>query len=481
MKSKTVPVLPVTLTYPRHCKDSKYSVTVAFVAGILIGIPVTFCVLFLPIWAQHGDLFHQKMDAGRPREHFSVLTGPVPHGGVPGPHAETGSPPERSGPTTNGSSAPLVKDLPLISSLLVRKEKKLRIIPSHSSDMFATQSSGDKSNNSVKSFKLEDVVSGVYWTALSERQVPRGFDEYDIKLWKRFLNTTEVLKVEEGCGRMQNRLVTLAEGGKSCCRYRHNNDQIQGEIFSFYLGRLLGIRNLSPSSLALVDVRTKRWSSAASQIALAQWSSDRPVVLTQFVEDLQPAYIPPHFRQKDKRRLHPIHQDLGNLTSDQVSELVQWSDLVVFDYLTANLDRVVNNLFNERWNSEMMRQPTHNLAKTKEGLLLFLDNESGLLHGYRLLEKYDHFHRALLEGLCVFRKDTVEAVERLHSGNVENFLKDSFYKNDPGMADWLPFLPERSLKTLRKRIAHVHEHVRTCRSRFVFDESAVLQKPVAAL
>lgn len=442
-------VLPVA----HYRQDSKWTVIVAFVAGILIGVPLTLGLL----WAH--DEYH-RMDG--PTEHYLAR-----------PHAEV-----RSGLRENSSSSAL----PLVSNLLREKAKKKTKTSSYTvpNSSFATQPTTSELGSSAKTFKLEEVVKGVYWTPLSERQVPRGFDDYDLRLWKRLLNTTEVEKLEEGCGRMQNRLLTLAEGSKSCCRYRHNNDQIQGEIFSFYLGRHLGIRNLVPSSLALVDARARRWSDAAPGIALARWSPDRPVVLTQFVKDLQPAFIPPHFRTKNKRRLHPIRQDLGNLTADQVSELVQWSDLVIFDYLTANLDRVVNNLFNERWNPDMMRQPTHNLAKTREGLLLFLDNESGLLHGYRLLEKYEHFHRALLDALCVFRRDTADAVERIHAGNdVERVLRDSFQRLDPGMSEWLPFLPERSLRTLRKRIAHVHEHIRTCRARFGFDESAVLQTPTA--
>ncbi|XP_055952559.1 extracellular serine/threonine protein kinase four-jointed-like [Argiope bruennichi] len=464
MKLMAASVLPLSTVRPRF-EHRSFSVPVSFAAGVLIGIPLTYFILILTVDNPYTS--HRAWVDGGSRR-FSISHSPV---------ASLFRLPSVSS-TSDSRKTDLTKDLPLISSILVKPDRKVRIIPSHSSDLLVKSvSSNNESTNVSKPFKLDDIVDGVYWTALSERFVPRGFDDYDIKLWKRFLNSTDVLKVEEGCGRMQNRLVTLAEGGKSCCRYRHNNDQIQGEIFSFYLGRLLGIRNLSPSSLALVDARTRRWSSAASQIALAQWSSERPVVLTQFVENLQPAYIPQHFREKDKRRLHPIFQDLGNLTASDISELVQWTDLVVFDYLTANLDRVVNNLYNERWNPGMMKQPTHNLAKTPEGLLLFLDNESGLLHGYRLLEKYEHFHRALLDGLCVFKKDTVDAVDKLHHGNVGHLLKKSFLENDPGMFDWLPFLPDRSLKTLRKRIAHVHEHIRTCKSRFAPD-SVVLEAPI---
>ncbi|GFR01993.1 hypothetical protein TNCT_505511 [Trichonephila clavata] len=469
MKLMTGSMLPLTASRPR-LEHRTLAVPLSFLAGILIGIPLTYFVVFLS-WMDIQHISHRTYVDNRP---FIPGRFGFPHGPIASlfriPAMNHENVPKKSNPA---------KDLPVFSSLLVKSERKHGINPSDST-ISSIGNSNTESANTSRPLKLDDVVDGIYWTAFSERLVPRGFDEYDIKLWKRFLNTTDVLKIEEGCGRMQNRLVTLAEGGKSCCRYRHNNDQIQGEIFSFYLGRLLGLRNLSPSALALVDPKTKRWSSAASQIALAQWSSERPVVLTQFVENLQPAYIPQHFREKDKRRLHPIVQDLGNLTATDISELVQWSDLVVFDYLTANLDRVVNNLFNERWNPGMMKQPTHNLAKTPEGLLLFLDNESGLLHGYRLLEKYEHFHRALLDGLCIFKRDTIEAVDKLHSGSVELLLKKSFLDSDPGMFDWLPFLPERSLKTLKKRIAHVLEHVRTCKSRYA-PELAVLEAPITSL
>lgn len=119
----------------------------------------------------------------------------------------------------------------------------------------------------------------------------------------------------------------------------------------------------------------------------------------------------------------------------------------------------------------MMSQPTHNLAKTPQGLLLFLDNESGLLHGYRLLEKYEHLHRALLDVTCIFRKRTLQAIEKLHrDDDIERRLKLAFAENDPGMSDWLPFLPDRSIRTLKERIAHILRQVDKCRSDFAITD-----------
>ncbi|XP_013775879.1 extracellular serine/threonine protein kinase four-jointed-like [Limulus polyphemus] len=313
---------------------------------------------------------------------------------------------------------------------------------------------------------ITNIVNGIYWAEELEKNIPDGFIK-DMDNWRQFVNKTKIVKISEGCGRMQNRLITFENGNNSCCRYRQNNDQIQGEIFSFYLSRLLNIGNLPPSVLAVIRGQERQWERVHSQLYLAQWNVERPVVLTKFVDDLEPAYIPPAFRTKD-RRLHPVAEDLSNKTMDELIELAQWSDLIIFDYLTANLDRMVNNMFNEQWNSEMMNSPTHNLAKHKEsGLLIFFDNESGLLHGYRLLDKYEHFHRYLINSLCVFRKKTADSVVRIHrTKNIAKLLKQAFINYDPGMSDWLPFLPEHSIKTLKHRIQIVYDQIQQCRVRY---------------
>ncbi|XP_013774343.1 four-jointed box protein 1-like [Limulus polyphemus] len=323
-----------------------------------------------------------------------------------------------------------------------------------------------RSNNDPETREIANIVNGIYWAEELERIIPNGFSD-GVDSWCEFVNKTKVVKISEGCGRMQNRLVTFDNGNKSCCRYRQNNDQIQGEIFSFYLSRLLKIGNLPPSVLALIRGQEWQWEHVQSQLHLAQWNAEKPVVLTKFVDSLMPAFIPSAFRDKH-RQLYPVAEDLFNKTVAELVELAQWSDLIVFDYLTANLDRVVNNMYNEQWNPEMMNSPTHNLAKHKQsGLLVFLDNESGLLHGYRLLEKYEHFHRSLLDSLCVFRRRTAQSIVELHrTKNTGELLKLSFLKYNPSLVDWLPFLPERSLKTLTNRINTVYNQIQKCEAMF---------------
>ncbi len=268
---------------------------------------------------------------------------------------------------------------------------------------------------------------------------------------------------------MQNRLVTFENGRQSCCRYRQNYDQIQGEIFSFYLSRLLGLRNLPPSSVGLVRPRERQWMNVQSSLSQAQWTENRPVVHTQFLNDLEPAYIPIHFRGRD-RHLNPLdvqhHRLQEKVDRSELITLAQWSDLLIFDYLTANLDRMVNNLYNMQWNPAMMDSPAHNLARdSRTGLLVFLDNESGLLHGYRLLDKYDIYHKSLLESLCVFRRTTIESLRQLQSQkNVGHLLRDMLKTRDQSVVDFLPFLPEKSIKTLNYRIEQVLDQVAKCQS-----------------
>nr|XP_045616561.1 LOW QUALITY PROTEIN: extracellular serine/threonine protein kinase four-jointed-like [Procambarus clarkii] len=313
------------------------------------------------------------------------------------------------------------------------------------------------------------LVDEVYWGAAVEAAVPRGFPDHEVDDWRRFTRRQAVVRLQEGCGRMQNRLLTFENGTQSCCRYRQNHDQIQGEIFSFYLSRLLGITNVPPSALGVVRAGAWQWAGVGGQLALAQWAEERPVVMTRFVEGLAPAFIPPALRSS-RRRLHPLEveerdpRDLAGL-----AELAQWSDLIIFDYLTGNLDRVVNNLYNMQWNPAMMEAPAHNLAvHAPSGLLVFLDNESGLLHGYRLLDKYETFHASLLHALCVFRRSTADRVRQLVARrDVGDRLRKMYGRHEPDLQDVLPPIPDKSVKILNERLRAVHKQISKCEQMYV--------------
>lgn len=355
------------------------------------------------------------------------------------------------------------------------------------------------------------LYDNVYWGEEIEQSLPLGYDTKSSEIWEKYMDQAEIVKMETGCGRMQNRLVTFSDGLQACVRYRQNTDQIQGEIFSFYVAKLLNLTNLAPSVVRIVDLRDDLWKNVANDIATAQWSFNRAVVLTQYIPSLESANIPDVFKptsrhlnkfdvlklslrendtvSKDNVLLNKLktkdfkknvdkkevsdfdHLDLNlsKKTIESFVELAQWSDLIIFDYLTANLDRIVNNLFNFQWNINIMDGPAHNLArKVDSGLLLFLDNESGLLHGYRLLKKYNFYHSLMLDNLCVFRRMTVDNLKKLFaSKNVGVQLNDIFHrKNDAVIRDILPSLPEKNSKILHERIGKVLSQIEKCEQNF---------------
>lgn len=403
-----------------------------------------------------------------------------------------------------------------------------------------TQPQPERSKSQAKSQQPQQpqgtagiIESDIYWGEMVERALPQGFAAADQQSWERYVaGQGQVVRLEHGCGRMQNRLVVFADGTRACARYRQNTDQIQGEIFSYYLGQLLNISNLAPSAATVIDTTTQSWSTALGDITQAQWKEHRPVVLTRWLADLEPAGIPQPFqpleRHLNKYDVWNITQQMQRETADdgtiqsrgllkrleaasgqtgahqsrtleenatelssaaavaaaaasstastssssssstllqRLIELAQWSDLIVFDYLIANLDRVVNNLYNFQWNADIMAAPAHNLARQSDTqLLVFLDNESGLLHGYRLLKKYEAYHSLLLDNLCIFRRPTIEALQRLRVEGAGRQLRDLFERTtSPNVRDVLPSLPDKSIKILAERIDRVLAQVHKCR------------------
>ncbi|CAF4888066.1 unnamed protein product [Pieris macdunnoughi] len=349
------------------------------------------------------------------------------------------------------------------------------------------------------------LYGNIYWGTEVENSMPQGYGENTAEIWEQYVNQSEVVKMEAGCGRMQNRLVTFKDGIQACVRYRQNTDQIQGEIFSFYVARLLNLTNLAPTVVKIVDVKDKLWSNVANDIATAQWNSNRAVILTQYIPSLESATIPDIFKPSNRhlnkkdiqeitmkekdtdkqilinklklKNVKPLIDDtdfdhvdmkLNKKTKELFVELAQWSDLIIFDYLTANLDRIVNNLFNYQWNVNIMDGPAHNLArKMDSGLLMFLDNESGLLHGYRLLKKYNVYHSLMLDNLCVFRKRTVDSLKELSDLSIGSKLSEIFHrKNNAVIRDILPPLPEKNAKILQERISKVLGQIEKCERLF---------------
>uniref|UniRef100_A0A663E4Y2 Four-jointed box kinase 1 n=1 Tax=Aquila chrysaetos chrysaetos TaxID=223781 RepID=A0A663E4Y2_AQUCH len=313
------------------------------------------------------------------------------------------------------------------------------------------------------------VERGIFWSRELEERVPPGFAAEEAAAWLSAARGARVASLERGgCGRSSNRLARLSDGSRACVRYGINPEQIQGEALSYHLAGVLGMQErLPPMALALVEARGRQWEPVREELRGSHWAEGAVVSLTRWVDNLTAVVAPAPWGAEagGGRRLQPLSAGgLGGLPPSQLVELVQWSDLILFDYLTANFDRLVSNLFSLQWDPRVMRRATSNLLRGPDGGLVFMDNEAGLVHGYRLLAMWDPYNEPLLRSVCVFREGTARRVAELHrrrSAAAE--LRRRYRAREPLWAR-LGFLSERQAELLQARVDFVHRHIAHCRA-----------------
>ncbi|XP_074855045.1 four-jointed box protein 1 [Carettochelys insculpta] len=313
------------------------------------------------------------------------------------------------------------------------------------------------------------VHGGIFWSRALEQQVPPGFGSEQAALWWETARAARIASLERGgCGRSSNRLARLSDGSRACVRYGINPEQIQGEALSYQLAGLLGIQQrLPPMTLALVEARGPQWAQVREELRGSHWAEGAVVSLTQWVDNLTEVVAPAPWRSEagSGRRLQPLAAgELGGLTQAQLVELVQWTDLILFDYLTANFDRLVSNLFSLQWDPRVMHRATSNLHRAPNGGLVFIDNEAGLVHGYRLLSMWDKYNEPLLRSVCIFREATAQRVRELH--HLQNAASEllRLYRTHEPLAGRLGFLSEQQAQQLQGRIDFVHKHILHCKA-----------------
>lgn len=309
------------------------------------------------------------------------------------------------------------------------------------------------------------VQGGIFWSSALEVASPVGFLEAQVDSWMERARASHIVSLEKGCGRSSNRLARFADGSKACIRYGINLEQIQGEAFSFYLARLLGIKNVPPLALSRVSANSVQWSPVQKEVLGSQWPDGSIVSLTPWIDNLTDVVAPKALRSEDGR-LRPLRADLENLTQAELLELMQWTDLIVFDYLTANFDRLVSNLFSLQWDPRVMQRATSNLHKAPNGGLVFIDNEAGLVHGYRVRAMWDKYNEPLLRAVCLFRRGTARKILELHKlRNTASELQRLYQEHEPLAADLGP-LSEDHAQLLQDRVDLVYKHILLCQAAY---------------
>lgn len=328
-----------------------------------------------------------------------------------------------------------------------------------------TPTDGVISGNRTGLGSTRDLVieNGIFWSQRLEEGVWNGFGDEHARRWRDRAHRSRVVSLDPGCGRTSNRLATFSDGRRACVRYGINLEQVQGETLSYYLANLLGICNVPPLALARLD--GEQFARVRWHMEALQWAPDSLVSLSEWVPDLSPTGVPSPLRRYEVG-LRPIAPVVRGTNTSDAHELMQWSDLIVFDYITGNFDRLVSNLFSLQWDVRAMERDASNLLRTPRGGLVFLDNEAGLVHGYRVLDMWEKYHSTALGSVCVFRRKTAQRLAQLHRLRDAHARLHQLYRDREPLAAELGFLSDDQARILQNRIDRVHEHILRCKAKY---------------
>ncbi|KAK2842066.1 hypothetical protein Q5P01_012266 [Channa striata] len=386
---------------------------------------------------------------------------PVPGGGS----FHRGLPVDLSAKTFRALLAVPAAQRPHLGAKLEAPNRTDQTVPAGNGDFHVNGDNGRSARREGPVKLGSPVEGGIFWSEWLEDLFPAGFTQEYARAWRERARAYRVVKLEPGCGRISNQLATFADGSKACVRYGINADQVQGETLTYYLASLLGITNLPPLILSQLDADNEQWAAVRTRTAALQWSERAVVSLTEWVSNLTGAVTPAPLRQESSG-LHPALGDLWNKTTAELLELMQWSDLIMFDYLTANFDRLVSNLFSLQWDPRVMERDTNNLLKTPRGDLVFIDNEAGLVHGFRVLNMWEKYHKTVLGSVCVFRRRTAQRVAELHRRRDSRNRLLELYRDSEPLSPELGFLSDEHAGVLQDRIDRLYKHILHCKSKY---------------
>ncbi|XP_041365524.1 four-jointed box protein 1-like [Gigantopelta aegis] len=334
---------------------------------------------------------------------------------------------------------------------------------------------------------LKDLVkNGIYWSMEAEGFVPKGMSKDEVVRWTETVRNGKIMDLQppswERCGRPKNGFVVMKDGIKLCARYRHPfNKLVLGEVLSFYLSLLLKMDNVPAVLLSQVNKTSSKWEG--SDPGKLGWDENQYVALIQWIDDIEHGnsrvQMPPLLFEiyKTGSSLDQNILTKHKLQPKDISNIIQWGSMIIFDYLTGNYDRVASmqDGAEEQNTQTVIQDDIRNLRKsTKTGKFWLIDNESGLLDAYELLyrsfdygERFVRFHKQMLQTMCIFQHPLVEALRNLHNSIKPHELLEQFARKYEPYYDKVPRDHTHSLfhTMFSKRLSDVISWIQHCESR----------------
>lgn len=286
------------------------------------------------------------------------------------------------------------------------------------------------------------------------------------------LRAGEIVAVEKGRGgRSLSFKITLADGTQGYFKPAQTFSAAHwyAEVASYYLDRVLGLGRVPPVVSRRVPWATLRKAAGRDRRIRELEIGDDGTLPGAFVHWLDADLTPidpgmgwerwirvegamprsPYQRPRHWAASRSIHKaaaagDLSKMaagaTPDRPDLAASISDMILFDYLTANVDR---------WGGRFTNVRTFN----EGGPLMFFDNGAGFAPGHPHIPYID----AKLKALQRFRRDTVAAIRDLDLTMFERLLA-----SDPQG----PLLSLKQLEGLKLRRDLLLAHVDDCVERF---------------
>ena len=197
---------------------------------------------------------------------------------------------------------------------------------------------GDRNEDKKKS----DAKS-IFWDSEVEASIAPGLNADEVQYEIESLRSRKVKAMHEPdwlhCGRQKNRFIEFQDGTFACARNRgmKHAEFVQGEVMAFYLARLLGIHNVP--AVTLSKVTSNQWDEVSSKSS--NWTQQDIVALIQWIPNLTKVTLPPTLKRALISNKPYSLDEFEDGDAELKSELAQWSDLVIFDFITGNYDRVI--------------------------------------------------------------------------------------------------------------------------------------------
>ena len=261
-----------------------------------------------------------------------------------------------------------------------------------------------------------------------------------------------VVKSGLGSWARDHNLLATMQNGKIVFMKNRRYIQLQAELFSFYLNAYLGLWNVPPVTLSCVNAMRRPWSDILFDTEILP-PEEVCVMAIEYMHGLVDAvYMSYHVGQELNGNSFPAN-------FKELDQVMQWSDLILFDYISAHTDRLVDNLLFYPLNFQLTMKMVPNLMMTSDGLFVLIDNEATFHRSYykaqnSYKEKYRQTHH--LENLSIFREATIVKLCQLcEHDDPASVLENFISKHDAESLKIAGELAVEDRLELKKRLSDV--------------------------